>query len=131
MSQSNTRRTLDDIIRFTSSVGESSTFTGTIETADNLVVRGTVIGDSKIKGIVVIESTGKWFGNISGNTFVIKGHVEGDINALGKIEIQKSAKLIGNICSPRIAIERGAIHQGHVNMEHKPQITTFKEKRNN
>ncbi len=129
MSQSKTRRTLDDIIRFTSSVGESSTFIGSIDTTDNVIVRGTVIGDSKIDGIVVIESSGKWLGNIRGHTFVIKGQVEGDITALYKIEIQKSAQLIGNIYSPRIAIERGAIHDGHVNMEHKPQITTFKEKR--
>lgn len=129
MSQSKTRRTLDDIIRFTSSVGENSTFTGTIATSDNVVVRGTIIGDCKIEGIIVVEPSGKWLGDISANTLIINGHIEGNISALNKIEIQKDAKIIGNLNSPKIAIESGAIHEGQIHMKDNTHITTFDEKR--
>jgi len=117
MSYLKTRRTLDDIIRFTSSVGENSIFTGNISTSDNIVVRGTIIGDSNIKGIIVVESNGKWLGNITANILIINGQVEGNITALYKIEIQKNAKIIGNLNAPGI------------HMKNKTLITTFEEKR--
>jgi len=120
---------LDDIIRFTSSIGESSIFTGNIATSDNVVVRGTVIGDSKVNGIIVIETTGKWQGNIKADTVIINGHVAGNITALTKVEVQKNAKIIGNINCPKIAIESGAIHEGFIHMEDQPHIITFDEKR--
>ena len=129
MNLTKTRRTLDDIIRFTSSVGENSIFTGNITTSDNVVVRGTIIGDSKVEGIIVVKISGKWLGNIIANTLVINGYVKGDVTALDKIEIQKNAKIIGNLNCPRIAIENGAIHEGRIHMEDKTHIITFKEKR--
>ncbi len=130
MKNSICRRTLDDIIRFTSSVGEKSTFTGNLLTADNVVVRGTVIGNSEIEGIIVIKSKGKWLGNISAYSVVINGQVEGNITAIHKIELQKNARIIGNLSGPKIAIERGASHEGHIHMADKTNITTFDEKRN-
>lgn len=129
MSQIKTRRTLDDIIKFTSSIGENSIFTGSIATSDNVIVRGTIIGDSKVKGVIVIEPSGKWLGNITANILIINGHIEGNIIALDKIEIQKKAKIIGNVNSPKIAIESGAVHEGRIHMKDKTDITTFKEKR--
>ncbi|VAX01986.1 hypothetical protein MNBD_GAMMA22-2593 [hydrothermal vent metagenome] len=129
MSHTNTRRTLDDIIRFTSAVGEGAIFTGNIATPDNVVVRGTLIGDSNVEGIIVVELTGKWLGNLVANTLIINGRVEGNITAFCKIEVQKSATIIGNITSPKIAIESGAVHEGLINMEEKPHIIAFNEKR--
>jgi len=129
MSQTKTRRTLDEIIRFTSSIGESAIFTGNIVTDDNIVVRGTVIGNSQIDGIIVVEAHGKWLGNLSAKALIINGHVEGNITAQIKIEIQNNAKIIGDLISPKIAIESGAIHDGSIHMDDKTQLTTFEEKR--
>ncbi|MFV1982441.1 MAG: polymer-forming cytoskeletal protein [Thiohalomonadales bacterium] len=123
------RRTLDDIIRFTSSVGEKSIFTGNLSTADNVVIRGTVIGNSDVEGIIVIKSKGKWIGDMSAYSIVIDGQVEGNITAINKIEIQKNANIVGNLTSPKIAIERGARHEGQIHMDDKTNITTFEEKR--
>ena len=130
MKNSIRRRTLDDIIRFTSSVGEKSVFTGNLTTADNVVVRGTVIGNSKIEGIIVINYKGKWLGDISAYSVIINGQVEGNITAIDKIEIQKNARIVGDLSGPKIAIERGASHEGHIHMKDKTNITTFDEKRN-
>jgi len=129
MSQTKTRRTLDDIIRFTSSIGESSIFTGNIVTEDNLVVHGSIIGDSTIDGIIVIEANGKWLGNINASALIINGHVEGNITTQIKIEIQQNARVIGDLNSPKIAIESGAIHDGSIHMAENTQITNFNEKR--
>ncbi len=129
MSHTNTRRTLDEIIRFTSAIGEGAVFTGNITTPDNVVARGTIIGNSDVEGIIVVELTGKWVGNLTANSLIINGRVEGNITAHHKIEVQKSATIIGNITSPKIAIESGAVHDGLINMEDKPDIISFNEKR--
>jgi cytoskeletal protein CcmA (bactofilin family) len=129
MTQTKKRRTLDEIIRFTSSIGEQSIFTGNLNTSDNVVIRGTVIGDSTVNGIIVIKSRGKWIGNLTAESIIINGHVEGNITAISKIEVQKSASIIGNLNCPKIAIERGASHEGHIHMDDKTNITTYEEKR--
>jgi len=129
MPQTNTRRTLDDIIRFTSSIGENSTFEGNITTSENIVVRGTIIGDCNIDAIIVIEESGKWMGNIIAKNLIINGQITGNITAHNKIELQKSAKVIGNLNCPKIAIESGAIHEGSIHMDDKTDIINFKEKR--
>ena len=123
------RRTLDNIIRFTSSIGEETTFTGSFKGGENIVVRGLVQGESQVDGAVVIAQTGKWFGNLTADIVVIAGQVQGDIHARQKIEIHQHANVVGNLFSPVIAIETGAIHQGHIDMKRVERISQFEERR--
>ena len=123
------RRTLDNIIRFTSSVGEGTTFTGSFGGGENIVVRGQVQGKSNVDGVVVIAETGKWQGELIADVVIVAGHVEGDISAHEKIEVQTGANICGNLFSPIIAIESGAVHVGRIDMKKIKQIKHFKEKR--
>lgn len=123
------RRTLDNIIRFTSSVGEGTSFTGSFSGGENIVVRGQVHGKSDVDGIVVIAETGKWIGELVADVVIVEGCVEGDIIAREKIEVQTSANVNGNLFSPVIAIESGAVHVGHIDMKNLQQIKHFEEKR--
>lgn len=120
-------RTLDSSIRFTSSIGEGSTFTGSFNGGENIVVRGNIHGESDVQGAVVIADNGKWIGQIKANIVVVAGQVEGDITACEKIEILKGAHIKGNLNCPIIAMETGAIHEGHISMQSK--VSTFAEKR--
>ena len=120
-------RTLDSIIRFTSSIGEGSTFTGTFSGGENIVVRGKVHGESDVQGAVVIADSGHWIGQLKADIVVVAGRVEGDISARDKIEVLKGAHIIGNLDCPNIAMETGAIHDGHLSMHGK--LSRFEEKR--
>lgn len=120
-------RTLDSIIRFTSSIGEGSTFTGSFSGGENIVVRGKVNGESDVQGAVVIASSGHWIGHLKADIVVVAGKVEGDITAREKIEVLSGAHIKGNLASPVIAMETGAIHDGRLSMHSK--LSTFAEKR--
>lgn len=114
-------------VRFTSSIGEGSTFTGSFSGGENIVVLGTVQGESDVEGTVVIADSGHWIGQMKANTVVVAGRVEGDITARDKIEVLKSAHIIGNMDCPNIAMEMGAIHDGHLSMHGK--LRRFEQKR--
>lgn len=125
------RRTLDSIIRFTSSIGENIEFTGSFNGDGNIVVRGHVKGESDVSSAVEIAETGTWDGKLTANIVIVAGLVKGDIVAREKIEVLASAKIIGNISSPVIAIETGAIHEGHIDMKATTKVKRYQEKRNN
>lgn len=120
-------RTLDSIIRFTSSIGEGSTFTGSFSGGENIVVRGRVEGESDVQGAVVIAESGHWVGQLKADIVVVSGRVDGDVTAREKIEILNGAHITGNLDCPHIAMETGAIHVGRLSMHGK--LSTFEEKR--
>jgi len=123
------RRTLDNVIRFTSSIGENTEFTGSFSGGENIIVRGHVRGESDVNGAVVITETGRWEGRLKADIAIVAGVVNGDIIAREKIEILAGAKITGNLSSPVIAIETGAIHDGHMEMTSITQVQRFSEKR--
>jgi len=123
------RRTLDNVIRFTSSIGENTEFTGSFSGGENIVVRGHVRGESDVNGAVVVTETGRWEGRLKADIAIVAGVVNGDIIAREKIEILAGAKITGNLSSPVIAIESGAIHEGHMEMTPTTQVQHFSEKR--
>lgn len=120
-------RSLDSVIRFTSSIGEGSTFTGSFSGGENIVVRGKVQGESDVQGAVVIANSGHWIGLLKADIVVVAGQVEGDILAREKLEVLNGAHIKGNIAAPVIAMEAGAIHDGHMSMLSK--LSSFEEKR--
>ncbi len=123
------RRALDGVRSFTTLVGHDTHFTGTIEGKDNFIINGTVSGDCRIEGTVVLSEQGRWIGNIQADTVVISGVVEGDISVSGKLELTPTARVSGRISSPVIAIAEGAIHQGEIRMTREGEVSRFSEKR--
>jgi len=112
-------RKSDDVVKYTSSVGEGSTFTGKFSGGENIVVRGMVDGESDVEGAIIIAETGQWVGQLQANVVVVAGHVEGDIIAREKIEVLAGATIKGNITSPVVTMETGAIHDGRLSMNVK------------
>ena len=125
------RRTLDNIIRFSTSIGENTKFTGSFSGGENIVVRGHVKGESDACGVVMIAETGCWDGKLVADSVIVAGTVNGDIVAHEKIEILSGSKIIGNLSCPVIAIETGAVHEGHMDMSSTTIVKRFQEKRNN
>lgn len=123
------RRTLDEIFRFTTLVGETTKFEGTFNGGENFIIRGEVRGDSVVDGAVVIAEPGSWHGQITADVVVVEGRVEGGIEAREKIEILATAKVLGTLQSPTLAIANGAFHEGEIRMRERTAVTQFDEKR--
>ena len=127
--KNNYRRTLDSVMRFTSAIGENTTINGQFSGGENIMVRGTVKGDSDIKGMIVIMASGCWIGHLVADVIVVGGRVEGNIEAREKLEIVAGGHIVGDVCSPVISMETGAIHEGRLHMQATTQLQTFEEKR--
>jgi len=125
------RRTLDNITRFSSCIGENTEFTGKFSGGANIVVRGHVKGESDACRAVVITETGCWDGKLVADIVIVEGTVNGDIVAGEKIELLSGSKIIGNLSCPVIAIETGAVHDGQIDMNSATRVERFEEKRNN
>ena len=125
------RRTLDKITRFSSCIGENTEFTGKFSGGENIVVRGHVKGESDACRVVVITETGCWDGKLVADIVIVEGTVNGDIVAGEKIELLSGSKITGNLSCPVIAIETGAVHDGHIDMNTTTRVERFEEKRNN
>lgn len=125
------RRTLDNITRFSSCIGENTKFTGKFSGGENIVVRGHVTGEGEACEIVVITGTGCWDGKLDAEIVIVEGTVNGDIVAREKIELLSGSKIMGNLSCPVIAMETGAIHEGHIDMNTATKVKHFEEKRDN
>ncbi len=123
------RRVLDEVRRFDTLIGPQAQLQGVFEGTDNCIVNGTVSGDCRLQGVLVLGQQGTWKGNIHVAHAIISGLVEGDIVVQCKLELTSTARIHGSIASPAIAIANGAIHEGEIHMEAAPAIVRFEEKR--
>ncbi len=88
-------------------ITEGMTITGNVESTGSVEVRGTVLGDVKCNGKLVVT------GMIQGNTessefFADNARVSGEINAAGTVKVGHGSVIVGNITSTS-AVVAGAV----------------------
>lgn len=123
------RRVLDEVRRFDTLVGGRARLAGGIEGVDNCIVNGGVVGDCRLRGVLVVGEGATWKGNIRAVCAVIAGTVEGDIEVESKLELGATARVRGTLSGPAIAIARGAVHEGEIRMQEASEIVRFEERR--
>ena len=111
-------------------VAEGCTIEGTFSGANDLLISGTVVGDSQLDGVVTIARSGLWRGTLGARHVIISGTVEGDIVASGRIEISASARIAGTVTGDKIAVAEGAVIEGDMRITGGDGArSTFNEKR--
>jgi cytoskeletal protein CcmA (bactofilin family) len=85
--------------------------TGNINTAGEVQLDGTVVGDITC-GKLVIGEKASITGHIEANDVVIRGRITGQVRA-GSVQLAKSARVSGDIWHDTLAIEAGAFLDGH------------------
>ena len=111
-------------------VAEGCTIAGTFSGANDVLVSGTVVGDSQLEGVVTIARSGVWRGALTARHVIISGSVEGDIVANGRIEISASARISGTVTGDKIAVAEGAVIDGEMRITGRDGArSTFSEKR--
>lgn len=123
------RRLIDRFGAAPTFIAEGSTIAGNLETTGPLVVCGTVRGDAIVAGPVRLAATAVWTGDIRAQAAVIAGHVTGRISIEDRLEISASARIEGDLTARTIAIARGAIIDGAVNVTGDQAPVSFEERR--
>lgn len=110
-------------------VGAGSTLTGDLRCGGDLVVAGSVNGDSSVPGSFTLSEGGRWEGRVVAQNAVIAGEVVGSLTIAEKLEIRSSARLRGALSARSIAVARGAVIEGEMAVTSGAPVVHYEEKR--
>jgi len=99
---------INETLGKTNRIVEGTIITGTISTETDTRLDGTLIGDFKSKGKIVIGQTGYLKGDIICKTADIEGRFEGKIQVSELLNIKSKAVIIGEVICGKLAVEPGA-----------------------
>lgn len=97
-------------------IGTGTRVQGSIETDGDLRIDGLVNGEIKVKGKLVVGSSGSIEGNVHCQNADISGKVKGDIYVENLLVLKNQSYLDGNIFVNKLSIEQGANFQGTCKM---------------
>jgi len=95
-------------------IGPNTSLTGDIETGGFTRIDGSIRGDVRAKGRVVIGERARVKGNVTGTNITIGGVVYGNIVSDGPLVILSTAIVIGDIITRRIQADDGCFINGSV-----------------
>lgn len=119
-------------VKITTIIGKECVLEGDFQAGGSVRLDGTIEGNVKVEGHLLVGATGKIHGNVEALSAVIGGEVTGNVKASEKVELTSTARVIGDICTNAIVIDEKAIFQGKCDMnqeEAKPKKRPVKEKR--
>ncbi len=96
-------------------IGEGCVFEGNLMLSTATRIDGSVKGNIKSEGMLIIGESGSVEGDIQCPEVLIYGKVTGNIEA-GKIELKRGAHLTGDIKVNALIIEEGAFYNGRCSM---------------
>jgi cytoskeletal protein CcmA (bactofilin family) len=110
-------------------IGAESVVVGDVRGNGQFVVSGQVHGDGDLAGGLSLAVTGVWNGYIRAERAVIAGKIVGGLAVRDQLEIGHTAVIRGKVSARTIAIARGAIVDGEIEVTSGEPIVEFEEKR--
>ena len=110
-------------------ISADSVFVGNIRGAGHFVVSGEVHGDGDLQGGLNLSATGSWHGFIHAHQAIIAGMITGGLDVKDKLEIGHTAVIRGKVSARTIAIAKGAIVDGEIEVTSDEPVVQFDEKR--
>ena len=110
-------------------IGAESVFVGNLRCAGHLVVSGEVQGDGELGGCLNLAASGSWHGFIQAQQAIIAGTIVGGLSVKDKLEIGYTAVIRGKVSARSIAIAKGAIVDGEIEVTSGAPVHEFQEKR--
>jgi len=110
-------------------IGAESVIVGNIRGAGPFVVSGEVHGDGELEGGLNLSVSGNWHGNIQAQDAIVAGKITGGLSVKDKLEIGYTAVIRGKVSARTIAIAKGAIVDGEIEVTSDTPMLHFEEKR--
>lgn len=103
-------------VKITTIIGKGAECNGDFSAEGSVRIDGTINGDVKVSGTLIVGATGSINGDVTAQSTVVGGEIIGDVSVTDKTELTSTAKVIGNISTVLIVIDENAIFQGSCNM---------------
>jgi cytoskeletal protein CcmA (bactofilin family) len=123
------RRFFEIITATPTFIGADSVVVGNIRGDGPFVVSGEVHGDGDLGGGLNLSVTGSWHGNIQAEQAIVAGKIFGGLTVKDKLEIGYTAVIRGKVSARTIAIAKGAIVDGEIEVTSGAPMLQFEEKR--
>lgn len=104
------------VVRINSILGPGSELQGNFTAEGSARIDGTVNGDVKVGGTLIVGSTGKICGNVEAEAIVIGGEILGNVFAPQSAELTEKARVTGDVMTKDIMIDDSAVFQGKCNV---------------
>lgn len=103
-------------VRITTIIGQGAECSGDFSAEGSVRIDGTVNGDVKVTGTLIVGATGAINGDVSAQSAMIGGEIVGNVTVADKTELTGTSKVLGNISTTLIVIDENAVFQGSCNM---------------
>ncbi len=107
----------------TNQLKSGTVITGDLTSESDARIDGTVNGNIKVKGKVIIGSAGKVTGDIACAFCDIEGKVKGRLTISDSLTLKSTANYEGEISTKKLIIEPGAVFNGSCKMDGGAKIT--------
>ena len=97
-------------------IGVGTEITGDVNSNGDIRIDGSLTGNLKTAGKVVIGETGKVKGEINCKNSEVLGEVHGKIQVSELFSLKATSKIFGDIITKKLAIEPGSKFTGNCNM---------------
>ncbi len=97
-------------------IGVGTDIKGDVESSGDIRIDGSLKGNLRTKGKVVIGNTGLVKGEVFCKNSDVEGKIEGKINVQELLSLKATSSILGDISARRLAIEPGAKFTGNCNM---------------
>jgi cytoskeletal protein CcmA (bactofilin family) len=93
------------------------------------MLSGNVHGDGDIGGTLAISRGAHWEGHVKARDAIIAGSLTGGIEVTQQLEVGSGAVIKGNVTARTLAIARGAVLEGQIQVTSGEPVVQFEEKR--
>jgi cytoskeletal protein CcmA (bactofilin family) len=111
------RNSSDNVVGEFNKIVAGTKIHGEIETQGDIRVDGTIVGNMKIKGKLVLGPTGLIEGEVKCKNAEIMGTMNVEIQVEELLSLKATAKIKGDVITNKLSIEPGAKLTGTINME--------------
>lgn len=111
-----------DTTTITTMVGVDTLVEGTLKTKSSIRINGTIIGDVRADGIVVLTKTGKIVGTIEAESIIVAGVVEGNMSIRDKVNVEATGEIYGDVITKKFVIDEESIFQGNCIMNRDGKV---------
>ena len=110
-------------------ISRETVIVGDIRGTGQFVVSGEIHGDGELQGALILSATASWHGTVHAHQAIVAGKITGGLIVQDKLEIGYTAVIRGRVSASTVAIAKGAIVDGDIEITSGAPVVEFEEKR--